>query len=381
MDFPGIAPLLHKIGETLEHVALDIKVLKVYYENSRKASTWDKSKARTWLNNSFLDLAFSKSERDGILETEVSYTTLNNSNDVTCTFLCKDKVFLLSYSEVQKYFVTDETRKLNSTIYARNHGAHYPQCYWMTRSVGKKNDEIMAIKNGGQLGYSTAVDDQHLGVRPTMWLDLNTYAVQMAATHKGNIITFGNYGDKDNKTYAPLYWRIIASTGNSVTLLSERVIDNKQFNKDRKKIDWDDSELRTWLNSSFVDIAFNEFEKNSLLPITVRQEKKDGVDGYRSAGWTMITDNVTLLSYRQVKEIFPKKEDRRAVVTDHAKRNGAGNEFSEYWLLSPGKDDVSMAIINWGGDPDTRWVDNRKGVRPVIKVSLMFGLDDAYVVK
>ena len=89
-----------------------------------------------------------------------------------------------------------------------------------------------------------------------------------------------------------------------------------------------------------------------------------------------IEDKVTLLSYKEVKDIFPTKEQRRIKPTEYTKKHGANSEYVEYWLLSTGRDDNSMAIINRNGDPDSRSVTDAKGIVPKITISLSFGLEE-----
>ena len=234
---------------------------------------------RHWLNVPFYNSFLTTFEREGIKETTVlnQYIDGYNTNPGLDT---NDYLFLLNYNEVKKYFTNDEDRKVNATIHARQNGANYPQCFWMTRSPGKKNDELLAVKNNGQMDYSTPVDDQHLGVRPAMWLDLNSPVVRMAAMKKGTIVTFGKYGELEKNTYEGLKWKIIGSDEYTVTLLADKAVDNQQFNSERKYITWETSELRKWLNSSFINLAFNKNEKAFLLDMNVKLDEKDGINGY-----------------------------------------------------------------------------------------------------
>ncbi len=344
------------------------------YQDPKENITWEYSQIRAWLNNVFYNKAFTPSERESIRNTAVSNTVGDgkyNTESGNNTFDC---VYLLSYYEVSNYFKNDEERKLISTEVARRNGAHYPNCYWMTRSPGVARDQIMAVKNGGQTDYSTVVNDSHLGIRPAMWLLLGEVETQKAMFRKGSIVSFGSMFDRNNEL-KPVRWRVASKEDDAVTLVAEKAVYNEQFNTEKVNITWRDSSLRKILNGKFLDDAFNKKEKYSLLTMNVKLDSGDGVEGYRSAPTTEVEDKVTLLSYKQAQEIFGNKEQRRMHATDYAQSQGAGNGFVEYWLLSMGRNDQTMAIINGNGDPDSRSVTDKKGVLPMIKVSLSFGLD------
>lgn len=76
------------------------------YNTKLSSTTWEKCTLRTWLNDTFLNKAFSLTEQTAILTTDVDnskqqcYSGWNPSRENDT----KDKVFLLSYAEANKYF-------------------------------------------------------------------------------------------------------------------------------------------------------------------------------------------------------------------------------------------------------------------------------------
>ena len=81
---------------------------------------------RTWLNDTFFNRAFTIEEQNGILTTLV-----DNSQSQCNPGFCKnggnnteDKVFLLSYAELFKYFKNNNSRKHLPTEYALTQGSY-----------------------------------------------------------------------------------------------------------------------------------------------------------------------------------------------------------------------------------------------------------------
>ena len=87
------------------------------YNTSYTDVTWESCSLRTWLNGTFLNAAFSSDEAAMIATTTVTadknpeYSTSAGNNT-------QDQVFLLSITEVEKYFSSDNDRKCVPTAYA-----------------------------------------------------------------------------------------------------------------------------------------------------------------------------------------------------------------------------------------------------------------------
>lgn len=354
------------------------------YRYSKEEVTWKSSSIRVWLNREFISNAFTDEQKKGILETEVSNQPTDGYKDYsTYGPDTKDRVFLLSYYEIKKYFPDDESRKLKATTYTKNHGAEfrkvfghygYDTCYWLTRSPGKTYDEVLGVQDNGAF-YSTNVDDEHMGIRPAFWFDSECAAAQDIAFALGSTVTFGQFGDLKNNTLEPLRWIVIEKQNDTVTLLAEKIIDNRRFVENRKEgITWADSDLRKWLNNGFLLTAFNSDELKAMCNVRYELNSKDGVDGYYQISSQELTDRVYLLSYNSVQKVYPNTDDRKGKSTPYAKRMGAGDN-SCWWMISPGSDNISVAVIDENGNAGTRWATDKRGVRPVIMISQAFGLE------
>lgn len=77
----------------------------------------------------------------------------------------------------------------------------------------------------------------------------------------GDIITFGHYEqDNDlNNGEEPIEWIVLKTDvkKNRVLLLSRYGLDAHHFDVDTYYYGWDKSEIRKWLNSTFLKSAFS----------------------------------------------------------------------------------------------------------------------------
>ena len=155
--------------------ALDCKP----YNTSCEEVTWETCSLRAWLNDDFLNDAFTKEEQAIINTTDVSAdenpnSKTNQGNDT------QDKVFLLSVIEADLYFVGNENKRMCvSTTYARKKGAYTSgtqyndgsTCWWWLRTSGNSRYSAAYIHTYGRI-YSSGVmvSNTHEGVRPAMWI-------------------------------------------------------------------------------------------------------------------------------------------------------------------------------------------------------------------
>lgn len=95
-------------------------------------STWETCTLRTWLNDTFINEAFSAEERALIALSNLE----NNDNPQTAIEggnPTQDKVFVLSLEEIDRYLPETEQRKAKDTGYANVLGWQYYQREWLDR--------------------------------------------------------------------------------------------------------------------------------------------------------------------------------------------------------------------------------------------------------
>ena len=155
--------------------ALDCKP----YHSSYGNTTWEECSLRRWLNDTFVNEAFTTEEQEKILTTNVT-ADANPDYDTDAGNDTEDKVFLLSIEEANRYFKYDSERQCVSTEYAKANGAYTYEidgasnCFWWLRSQGGYSNKSASVVNsdGTVSKYGNAVDDNRDCVRPAMWISL-----------------------------------------------------------------------------------------------------------------------------------------------------------------------------------------------------------------
>ena len=134
------------------------------YNDERVDITWENCTMRKWLNSEYINTIFSKKEQGSILTTDV----INNDNAQFGTKggnNTKDKLFLLSIDEVNKYFSTDNQR---AATYKGGSSR-----WWWLRSPGYYQYCAAIVDYSGDLGeggYGVSYDFGGAGVRPALWV-------------------------------------------------------------------------------------------------------------------------------------------------------------------------------------------------------------------
>ncbi len=174
------------------------------YDSTNSEIRWDQSELRTWLNEDFYNEAFNKDEREYI--SLVTLVNKGNSYEGTSGGInTKDKIFVLSVDEVEKYFKSTydsdefyigEELLAEPTKYALNNGIftqtitkekynsdfkYYSYStkvigksysYWWLRTPSTMNGRFTCTVN--DLGFSglrvNTINGFEVGVRPTMYL-------------------------------------------------------------------------------------------------------------------------------------------------------------------------------------------------------------------
>ena len=140
------------------------------YNGSTENVTWETCSLRGWLNNDFLNGAFTNGEKSLIFETDVSAD--KNPNYVTLPGNpTKDKIFLLSITEAERYFSSDSNRAADCTQSAIAQGC--TGAWWLRSPGGERQRASYISIQGGVAKYGNLVGSEALGVRPAMWIDLN----------------------------------------------------------------------------------------------------------------------------------------------------------------------------------------------------------------
>jgi tetratricopeptide (TPR) repeat protein len=146
------------------------------YNSTDTDVTWETCSLRKWLNGTFISNAFSADEKAMIQSTIVTadknpeYSTTPGNNTT-------DKVFLLSITEVNKYFSSDNARQCQGTAYCYAQGAYKASngnCWWWLRSPGSKSRSAAVVRTDVSLFYyGDIVYGNRTAVRPALWIDIS----------------------------------------------------------------------------------------------------------------------------------------------------------------------------------------------------------------
>ena len=148
------------------------------YDPSYQYVSWEACTLRKWLNDDFINSAFSAGEKAMIPTVTVSADN-NPKYSTNPGKATHDQVFLLSITETNKYFSSDSARQCKPTDYAVAHGAYVNSnngnCRWRLRSPGLRQSDAACVDYSGDVfEYGSSVGYSDIAVRPALWIDLNS---------------------------------------------------------------------------------------------------------------------------------------------------------------------------------------------------------------
>lgn len=135
--------------------------------------TWKQSELRRWLNDEFIATAFG-SLADVLSDVKIK-TPVNPVYDIGGGMDTKDKVFLLSLDEAQKYFPDNDSRKAKATPKCGGSGMFADEngfVWWWLRSMGSNRRYSANVDYGGDIDFYGSDQRAVNGVRPVVLADL-----------------------------------------------------------------------------------------------------------------------------------------------------------------------------------------------------------------
>ena len=186
--------------------------------------------------------------------------------------------------------------------------------------------------------------------------------------------------------YEPIKWRVIKCENGEALLLSDIVLDKQKYNKRLKKVTWEKSTLRKWLNKKFMNRAFSSSEQEAIRTTKVINEDNYY---YKTDGGKDTLDKIYLLSLSETDEEKETEEAKEYGFTDSY---GMTIKYSNYadlddyqywWLRTPGEKNISAAAVDmsgkaYGGGGES---DMELGIRPVLHLNLLATDDYSYAGK
>lgn len=193
----------------------------------------------------------------------------------------------------------------------------------------------------------------------------------------GKRVFFGNYPQGADGESENVSWIVLDADENKVFLASEYVLDVMPYSKSGV-CQWENSDIRKWLNESFLSTAFTEGERTYIASVEIENEdnKTYGVNGGHDTD-----DRIFLLSMEDMEDYFSETNPKCAATPYTAEKKVAtgGNEYATYWLRSPGSMDIIgnepgyAANVDFAGEVKQYGNDvtfDVIGVRPAMWVSV-----------
>ena len=184
--------------------------------------------------------------------------------------------------------------------------------------LANKYDSAVSLANEGK--YAEAITEfETLGNYQDSEQKISEIKTELLRTAEvGDTVYFGNYeqDDDDSDGKEEIAWRVLAKEDNRILVISDNVIDHKPYNKGDNFINfydsygnqlsltpWEICSLRTWLNDTFLNEAFNAEEQTMVPYVTVT-----GSSYYDHWGnvypFNDTTDQVFLLSVDEANQYF-----------------------------------------------------------------------------
>ena len=178
----GKEPIMWQVLDVQDGKALLLSSFAIDYQQYNVSTdvqiTWRNCMLREWLNETFLQDAFSSHQQGEIIISTVpadgypDYDYNNNSGKAT-----KDKIFLLSEKELEQYLPEFDKRRCDSTDFCLARGLTRSRwydgyCDWWLRSSGYIYNTSQMVNGYGSI--ENIVVYHSFGIRPALWVDLNS---------------------------------------------------------------------------------------------------------------------------------------------------------------------------------------------------------------
>lgn len=180
--------------------------------------------------------------------------------------------------------------------------------------------------------------------------------------------------------YEPIKWRVIKCENGEALLLSDIVLDKQKYNKRLKKVTWEKSTLRKWLNKKFMNRAFSSSEQEAIRTTKVINEDNYY---YKTDGGNDTLDKIYLLSLSETDEEKEYGFTDSYGMTIKYSNYADLDDYQYWWLRTPGEKNISAAAVDMsgkaylgGGESDMEL-----GIRPVLHLNLLATDDYSYAGK
>ena len=343
-------------------------------------SVWATSCSRGWLNNYFMQTAFTPAEQARIslsdIHTDPSPGFDNDPGPDT-----QDYVFLLSAQETEQYFPTAESRRVLLSDYVHPHnkirinrqgwGTNATRIHgdWGLRSPNKYGTFAYILDY--QTIYWTAGDIWYDGggsegdVRPAMWIEAKPAADASAypsalpdAVVPGDTIAFGHYEQDNDTSNGPeaITWKVLDVQDGKALVISEKIlarVRHRYVEDGHGAVTWETSRVRQWLSEDFFDAAFSDEEKTAVYLTNVKSEPNPDYTDTDPGKDTQ--DYVFVLGLEQYDAYFADDGDLFDAIAPYTEVARVGNPYAKDELVRTAKYYPMNNAVRGNADGSAGW--------------------------
>ena len=343
-------------------------------------SVWATSCSRGWLNNYFMQTAFTSAEQARIslsdIHTDPSPGFDNDPGPDT-----QDYVFLLSAQETEQYFPTAESRRVLLSDYVHPHnkirinrqgwGTNATRIHgdWGLRSPNKYGTFAYILDY--QTIYWTAGDIWYDGggfegdIRPAMWIEAKPAADASAypsalpdAVVPGDTITFGHYEQDNDTSNGPeaITWKVLDVQDGKALVISEKIlarVRHRYVEDGHGAVTWETSRVRQWLSEDFFDAAFSDEEKTAVYLTNVKSEPNPDYTDTDPGKDTQ--DYVFVLGLEQYDAYFADDGDLFDAIAPYTEVARVGNPYAKDELVRTAKYYPMNNAVRGNADGSAGW--------------------------
>ena len=209
----------------------------------------------------------------------------------------------------------------------------------------------------------------------------------------GQYLTLGHY-EQDGNVFngaEQIEWKILDIRENKALVISKYGLRTSYYGKDYV---WSTSDIRFWLNHSFIDDAFTTKEKMAIADTLVDNSDAQNYGAYTIHGSDSTIDKLFILSYAEAKLYFGIENETLEGVKENISARVAPSEYArttdsnsaavlsdyltaenetagKWWLRSPGGKSNCVIYVSPTGVFGYNYTDTwRNLIRPAMWINL-----------
>lgn len=222
----------------------------------------------------------------------------------------------------------------------------------------KSSDKTVATVDEGGLVTAKTVGTAKITVSCE---DGKTYTCKLTVANNklkvGDSVTMGTY-EQDNDEYngaEPIKWTVIDVKDGNALILADCILEIMKFGSSNPR--WDDSIVRTWLNSDFKN-NFTDKEKKKIITSTVKADLNPDYPTVDQGSTTR--DDIFLLSYAEVQK-YGRAACQASVYA---------NTTEYWWTRTANTPDYGVVLISTTGYKNKYYYYFSYGVRPAMWIKI-----------